>query len=205
MGTRIGRQELNAEILTDNPDALWQAADIENNRVALADMPDLVRIVVGVDPAVTAKANSDETGIIVAGKDDAGHAYVLADASLRGSPSAWAQAVVRTYNLHKADRVIGEVNNGGDLVEANLRTESADISFTAVHASRGKAIRAEPIAALYEQGRVHHAGSFPELEDQLCGWNPTDPSAKSPDRVDALVWAITALKMNKSGIAMAFA
>ena len=196
-GTRLGRQELNAEILDDNPGALWQRDVIENLRVNTA--PQLTRIVVGVDPAVSGGEEADETGIITAGIAATGHVYVLNDSTLQGSPLDWARAVVRVFHAKKADRVIGEVNNGGDLVEVNLRTVDRTIPFRAVHASRGKAIRAEPISALYEQGRVHHVGTFPQLEDQLCEWVPNDPHQRSPDdRLDALVWAITEL-MAKSG------
>jgi len=149
--------------------------------------PALIRVVIGVDPAVTSTKESDETGIIAAGLDAAGHCYILGDYSLRGSPLEWARAVVKGFRRHQADRVIGEVNNGGDLVEMNLRQVDPNIPFTKVHASRGKIIRAEPIAALYEQGRVHHLGTFPELEDQMTNWVPGD---RSPDRIDALVWAL---------------
>ena len=187
-GTRIGRQELEGEILDDNPNALFNREIIEAQRVRKA--PPLIRIVVGVDPAVTSGESSDETGIVTAGLAADGQVYVLGDNSLRASPLEWARAVVRGYNEHNADRVIGEVNNGGDLVEMNLRQVDRAIPFKAVHASRGKHIRAEPIAALYEQGKVHHMGTFPQLEDQMCEW---EPGEKSPDRMDALVWAITEL------------
>jgi len=149
-----------------------------------------VRIVIGVDPAVTGSETSDETGIIVVGKDAAGHLYVLGDHSIRGTPLDWAKRVAWAVDKHGADRVVGEVNNGGDLVEVNLRTVSKSLPFKKVTASRGKYIRAEPIAALYEKGEVHHVGAFPELEDQMCEWLPGD---ESPDRMDALVWAITEL------------
>lgn len=187
-GTRLGRQELYGEVLDDNPGALWKRGLIENQRKENA--PQLVRIVVGVDPAVSSSEGADETGIVAAGLDATGHYYVLADSSLQGSPNEWAVAVSRLFHIVKGDRVIGEVNNGGDLVEVNLRTVDRNIPFKAVHASRGKLIRAEPIAALYEQGKVHHVGTFPQLEDQMCEWVPGD---KSPDRMDALVWAITEL------------
>jgi phage terminase large subunit-like protein len=194
-GTRLGRQELEGEILDDNPNALWQREVIENLRHT-GKLPVLTRIVIGVDPAVTSAEGSDETGIVAAGIAASGHCYVLEDASLQGTPNQWAVSVSRTFHKHKADRVIGEVNNGGDLVETNLRTVDRNISFRAVHASRGKLIRAEPIAALYEQGKVHHCGTFPQLEDQMCEWVPGE---KSPDRMDALVWAITELSSRASG------
>lgn len=194
-GTRLGRQELLAEVLDDNPGALWKRrAMIEAHRVA--KHPPLVRIVVAVDPATSANANSAETGIIVAGIGEDGHAYVLGDYTLSDSPGGWGREVVTAYNKHEADRVVGEVNNGGDLVESNVRTAAekagCEISFKQVRASRGKHTRAEPVAALYEQGRVHHVGAFPQLEDQLCDWDPTTGS-RSPDRLDALVWALTEL------------
>lgn len=189
-GTRLGRQELNAEILDDNPNALWQRASIDATRAKTA--PELLRIVVGVDPAVTAKEDSDLTGIVIAGigKDD--QFYVLGDCSLIATPDAWARRVVKAYHDHKADRIIAETNNGGDLVETIIRTIDKSVSYTKVTASRGKMIRAEPVAALYEQGRVHHVGSFPELEDQMCNFDPLVDD-KSPDRMDALVWALSFL------------
>jgi phage terminase large subunit-like protein len=187
-GTRLGRQELNAEILDDVPGALWKRSLIEQTRVR--QHPDLVRIVVAIDPAATSTEESDQTGIVVAGKDADGHGYVLADLSLQGTPAEWAKAAILAYRTHKADRIIGEVNNGGEMVEHTLRTVDVSIPYTAVHASRGKQTRAEPISALYEQGMVHHVGAFPELEDQMCTWLPGE---KSPDRMDALVWAFTEL------------
>lgn len=187
-GTRLGRQEIGGELLDDNPGALWRRAVIENLRVREA--PPLIRVVVGVDPAVTGSEESDETGIVVAGAAADGHFFVKADCSLQGSPNAWAVATVRAYHEHRADRIVGEVNNGGELVEANIRTAGPNVSYRPVYASRGKQIRAEPVAALYEQGRVHHLGAFPQLEDQMCEWVP---GRKSPDRMDALVWAITDL------------
>ena len=196
-GTRLGRQELNAEILDDNPGALWHRDAIENLRVPKA--PLLTRIVTGVDPAVSSGDEADETGIVSAGMAANGHYYVIADASLRGSPLEWGSAVVRSHHELKGDRVIGETNNGGDLVEMNLRRIDPAIPYRAVHASRGKALRAEPIAALYEQGKVHHVGTFPQLEDQMCEWMPNEPNQKSPDRMDALVWALTELSGQTGG------
>lgn len=201
-GTRLGRQELAGEILDDNPDALWKRDNIEETRVRTA--PELVRIVVAVDPQVAdpndiTKEPEDrnaETGIIVGGvtggKDP--HAYILDDASLRDSPNEWGRRVATAYRDWKADRVIGEVNNGGAMVQFVIVTVAKDmglrIAYKAVHASRGKITRAEPVAAVYEQGKVHHVGAFPDLEDQLCNWQP---GMKSPDRMDALVWLITEL------------
>jgi phage terminase large subunit-like protein len=140
--------------------------------------------------------HADETGIVVAGKDSDGHGYVLADASGRYAPAEWAKAAIAAYRAHGADRIVAEVNNGGDMVEATLRIVDPSVAYSAVHAARGKIARAEPVAALYEQGRVHHLGAFPALEDQMCGFvHDFDRAAAgySPDRVDALVWALTEL------------
>jgi len=191
-GTRLGRQELNAEILEDNPGALWTRALIDDAR--LSKHPDLGRVVVAVDPAVSSNEQSDLTGIVCCGIDrqNPPHFYVLDDVSNIYTPDQWGQAVVNLYAKRSADRVVAEINQGGDMVEAVLRSKHAGIPYTAVRATRGKAVRAEPVAALYEQGRVHHIGSFPALEDQMCDWNPV-LDAKSPDRMDALVWGITEL------------
>lgn len=201
-GTRIGRQELMAELLEDIPGALWTRALIDASRINLADVVwhALVRIVVAIDPAVTAGEHSDETGISVCGLTNTNHIVVLDDLSCRESPLVWAQIAVRAYKGRHADRIVGEVNNGGDLVEGNIRAIDPNVPFRAVHASRGKAVRAEPVAALYEQGRVHHVMSgvaahdaaLEKLEDQLCQFVPGS-SERSPDRMDALVWAITDL------------
>ncbi|KKG71003.1 ATP-binding protein [Methanosarcina mazei] len=188
-GTRLGRQELNGELLADNPDALWKRSDIDNNRVK--EIPQLVYVVVGVDPAATSKAGSDDTGIIAAGKDGNGQYYVLGDYTLHDTPQKWGEAAITSYNKHKANLIIGETNNGGEMVENTIKQINSQIPFRAVHASRGKATRAEPVSALYEQGKVKHFGTFPELEDQLCEWVPG--AEKSPDRLDALVWAISFL------------
>lgn len=188
-GTRLGRQELEGEFLDDNPEALWKRSDIDQNRVR--SIPELSYVVVGVDPAATSKTGSDDTGIIVAGKDDNGHYYVLGDYTIHDTPQKWGNAAITAYHKHKANTIIGETNNGGEMVEHTLKTIDPKIPFKAVHASRGKATRAEPISALYEQGKVHHFGNFPELEDQLCEWVPG--AEKSPDRLDALVWALSML------------
>ena len=188
-GTRLGRQELYAELLEDNPGALWKRQQIDDLRVAQA--PDLVRVVVGVDPSAT--AGGDETGIVVVGKGADGHLYVIGDHSTKGTPQAWGTAANRAFIGSKADRVIYEANQGGDMVAHVLRTVNPSIPLKAVHASRGKRTRAEPISALYEQGKVHHVGSHAILEDQMCEWTPDDPGAHSPDRMDALVWACTEL------------
>lgn len=195
MSERKRRRFEDGEWMDDNDAALWADAMISAYRVKKEKIPDMQRIVVGVDPAVSAKATSDETGIICVGKAN-GHAYVFEDRSLIGKPLQWAREVVTCVKNNEADRVIGEVNNGGDLVEANLRNVDPDISYKSVRASRGKYTRAEPVAALYEQGRVHHVGEFQELEDQMCEWNPEDED--SPDRIDALVWAITELGLTST-------
>lgn len=192
-GTRLGRQELLAELLDDNPDALWARGRIEELRVTKA--PDMQRVVVGVDPAVTSTLDAAETGIVVVGLGVDGDGYVLGDYSVRGSPDAWARAVITAYNQHRADRILGEVNNGGEMVEFTLRTIEPTAAYKAVHASRGKQVRAEPVSALYEQGRVHHVGCYPKLEDQMCQWMPGE---RSPDRMDALVWALTDLMVTPS-------
>lgn len=189
-GTRLGRQELNAEILDDNPGALWQRGKIDALRVKAA--PAMKRIVVAIDPAATKNPNSDETGLVVCGLGVDNQGYVLADLSLRGTPEEWGRAAVYAFHLHGADRIIGETNNGGDMVEHVIRTVDKNVPFKAVHASRGKITRAEPVSALYEQDRCHHVGAFPILEDQMCDYDPK--TAKfSPDRMDALVWALTEL------------
>ena len=197
-GTRLGRQELNAELLDDNPGALWIRRQIDDTRVQ--SVPTFRRVVIGVDPAVTSREDSDETGIVCAARGPApkgnlvagDHFYVLADASLIASPDVWARAAVKCFHDNKADRLIAETNNGGEMVELTIRTVDRSIAYKAVTASRGKMIRAEPIAALYEQGRVHHVGFFPMLEDQMCDYDPLT-SPFSPDRMDALVWALTEL------------
>ena len=196
-GTRLGRQELLAEVLTDTPGALWTLDAIDQTRRERA--PDLVRVVVGIDPAVSSNEGSDETGIVVCGKDDRGHGYVIEDLSGRYDPAGWARAAIGAYYRHSADRVVAEVNQGGEMVENTLRTVDTNVSYTAVRASRGKFTRAEPVAALYEQSRIHHVGGFPILEDQMIGFTADIDRAKfgSPDRVDALVWAITELMVER--------
>lgn len=194
-GTRLGRQEIYAELLEDIEGALWRRAWLDRDRVAKA--PPLVRVVVAIDPAVTAEATSHETGLVVAGVDRDGQGYVLADRSGRYSPDAWARQAVALYHEFKADRLVAERNNGGDMVAHTLRTVERDVPITLVLASRGKATRAEPVAALFEQGRVHLVGSFPGLEDQLCSWDPSSADAGPNDRLDALVWACTDLLIGR--------
>ncbi len=187
--TRLGCQEINAEMLEDVPGALWKRSLIN-----YAKAPDMQRVVVAIDPAATSNEGSDETGIIVAGKGIDGKGYVLADRSARVSPDSWAHRAVQAYDDFKADRVIGEVNNGGEMVYLTISTVR-NVPYKAVHASRGKQARAEPVAALYEQGKVLHTQPFPELEDQLVTW--TSESGESPDRLDALVWSITELMLGE--------
>jgi phage terminase large subunit-like protein len=201
-GTRIGRQELYAEILDDAPGALWQRDMLEASRVRKA--PDLRRIVVGVDPNVSNSGGdgASETGIIVAGVGmcsckggkPALHAFVIDDLSVAGSPRERGAAIVTAFHKFRADRVVAEINNGGDLVEHLVQSIDDTVPVTVVRASRGKEIRAEPISAFYEQGRVHHLGLFGPLEDQLCQWEP-NRGLQSPDRLDALVWALTDLML----------
>lgn len=194
-GTRLGRQELDAEILTDTPGALWTLKIIDDTRLAIAPdgrmpVPDLARVIVGVDPATTSNDNSNETGIVVWGVGVDGRGYVLGDYSCKLSPNGWATRAVEVYREHRADVMVGEVNNGGDLVEAVVKSVDPNVNFKSVTASRGKIRRAEPIAALYEQAKVSHCGTFPELEDQMTTYVPETYDG-SPDRMDALVWAAT--------------
>lgn len=193
-GTRLGRQEIDGELIEDNPGALWRRDDIEASRISQA--PALVRIVVGVDPATTSKASSNSTGIVVAAKGADGHYYVLDDSTVRSTPAGWGKAVVAAYERHKADRIVAEGNQGGEMVSSTIATVQAGLPVKIVHATQGKRTRAEPISSLYEQGKVHHVGTFPYLEDEMCQWDPTDTEGgkqDSPDRVDALVWALTEL------------
>jgi predicted phage terminase large subunit-like protein len=192
-GTRLGRQELEAELLTDTPGALWHLDRIEELRVRVAPQP-FERVLVAIDPAVTHGPDSDETGIVVVGLGADGGGYVLDDLSGRYPPEEWARRAIHAYRTHAADRIVGEVNNGGALVEHTLRSVDPGIPFTAVHASRGKLTRAEPVSALYEQGKVHHVGVFGPLEDQLTSYDGSRDGS-SPDRLDALVWGLTALML----------
>ena len=192
-GTRVGRQELNAEVLEDTPGALWRMALIDQNRTRDIPRDQFVRVVVAIDPAVTANEESNETGIIVAALLRNRHVLVLDDLSCKETPLGWAQIAVDAFKEWRADRVVAEVNQGGDLVEGNLRAVAPGVPFRAVRAKRGKMLRAEPIAALYERNMVHHVGAFPELETQMCAYVPGADSQASPDRMDALVWAITEL------------
>lgn len=191
-GTRLGRQELEGEQIEEVEGALWADAMIAGARVKPGEVPTLKRIVIGVNPAVTSGEDSDSTGIVVCGKSEAGHYYVLEDATLKASPSGWASRVAVLYEKWKCDRVVCEVNNGGDLVVETLRHVRPDLAVKKVTATRGKRLRAEPISALYEQSKVHHAGTFEALESEMTSFAP-DRYVGSPDRLDGLVWSLTEL------------
>lgn len=190
-GTRLGRQELEGEVVDDLEGALWSAVNIHEHRVDAAP-DDLERVVVGVDPGTSDNEESAETGIIIVAKGKDGHAYVLADRSIKGSPDTWARTAVTAYHAYSADKLVAETNQGGAMVESTVKTVDPSVNYKGVHASRGKVTRAEPIAALYEQGKVHHVGAFAKLEDQQCSYVP---GMTSPDRMDALVHALTELML----------
>lgn len=199
-GTVLGRQELDGELIDDLPGALWTRGLIETCRESGTSTA-MTRVIVGVDPP--ASAEGDACGIVVCGLGDDGVARVLADASVeKPSPERWARAVAETARAWSADRVVAEANQGGAMVEAVLRAANAALPVRLVHATRGKAARAEPIAALYEAGRVRHAGFFARLEDELCGLLPGGTyqgPGRSPDRADACVWALTELMLGRTG------
>ncbi|UJW76804.1 DNA-packaging protein [Rhizobium sp. SL42] len=196
-GTRLGRQELDGELIEDRPDALWKRERLDDIVVRVTEP--LRRIVVAVDPP--AGGTSSCCGIVVAGLKENGQAVVLADVSVEGaSPAVWARAVVAAFRRFEADRVVAEINQGGDMVASVLTGIEASLPITTVRATRGKFLRAEPVAALYEQGRVVHAARFSALEDQMCDFGPDGlSSGRSPDRLDALVWALTALLLEAGG------
>lgn len=197
-GTRLGRQELYAELLLDTPGALWTLSSFDRPGFRVPDVPDdLERVVVAIDPAVTSGDTSDESGIVVAGRRG-DQAFVLEDCSLRADPATVARTAVRAFHELAADRLVVEANNGGDWLPALIRTVDPNVPIDTVHATRGKALRAQPVAGLYEQGRVHHVGVLAGLEDQMTTWSP-DAGMRSPDRLDALVWALTALHPELSG------
>lgn len=210
MGTRIGRQELNAEILDDVPGALWSRMLIDETRIRPVDsvtpisLPHFARILVSVDPQKEVGEAAAETGIMVVGKTQEGHGYLLEDLSINGTPEEWGRVVIQAYDDWAADRVVYEANQGGEMVAAVLRQaakqlkddglRTADfVPLKAVHATRGKLVRAEPVSQLYEQKKIHHVGYFPELEDQLCEYTADGNMGYSPDRMDALVWGFTEL------------
>lgn len=196
-GTRLGRQELEAEILDDTAGALWTRKGLDQQTIK--ESPEYFqRIVVAIDPSVTSTEDSDECGLVVAAIDREGKGYLLDDASDTLPPLEWCKLAVSLYKKWNADLIVGEVNNGGDLIESLLRSVDKNIPYKKVHATRGKVIRAEPVANLYTQGKCFHLGSFPTLEDQLCTWTPNDE--KSPDRLDALVWAFTELMIDSMDV-----
>lgn len=205
-GTRLGRQELGAEILDDTPGALWRRELLDRDRIHhKRDLPPMKRIVVAIDPAVTTGENADETGIVVCGLGDDNHGYVLEDASGVYSPTEWAREAVRLYRRWEANAIVAEVNQGGDMVESTIRMEDGGIPFKGVRATRGKFIRAEPVSLLYEQHRVHHLGTLAKLEDQMCVFTPDFDRAGagfSPDRLDGMVWGITDLMVENGNTGM---
>jgi phage terminase large subunit-like protein len=196
-GTRLGRQELSAEILDDVPDALWTRSALDRDRRKPSEIPSLRRVVVAVDPAAKKNDIPEDgaaTGIVVAGVGDDGRGYVLDDATCRESPNGWARKAIACFDRYEGDCIVGEINNGGDMVESTIRAVRTTVPFKEVTASRGKWVRAEPIAALYEQGRISHVGTFAALEDEMVNFGPNGMVGDaSPDRVDALVWALTEL------------
>jgi phage terminase large subunit-like protein len=209
-GTRLGRQELHGDILDDVPGALWTYSMFEKNRIrSLDDVPSLSRIVVPLDVAVTSKNKSAQTGIVVCGVGKCycsstnglpeNHGFVLGDYSSRMSPNEVLRVALQAFSIHRADRIIGEINNGGDWIEALLRTHDEHVPYTGVHATRGKVVRAEPISALYEQGKIHHVGDLTKLEDQMVTFVSGD-TAGLKDRVDSTVWGFTELYRLLTGV-----
>jgi phage terminase large subunit-like protein len=198
-GTRLGRQELDGEVIEDRADALWSRGAIESCRVR--EGPPLTQIVVGVDPPGSAKRGADACGIVAAGRSESGLVYVLEDASAAGlTPAGWAHKAVALYRRLQANRIVVEVNMGGDMVRSVLREVDRTVALQEVRATRGKYLRAEPVAALYEQGKVKHVGAFPLMEDEMCDFGLDGlSSGRSPDRLDALVWAVTALTGRAQG------
>jgi hypothetical protein len=201
LSERKKRRFKNGEWLDDVEGALWTRQMINATRVV--SYPALRTIYVAVDPAVTATENSNATGIIVVGMDDRKHCYILADRTQeQASPATWGNAAITAYHEFQADAIVGEVNNGGDLVKANIHAIDSSVRFKEVRASRGKIVRAEPIAGVYEEGKVHHVGEFLELEDEMCSYAPQlqTGGSDSPDRLDALVWGVTKLINLQSGV-----
>ena len=196
-GTRLGRQELSAEILDDVPDALWTRAGLDRDRRKPAQLPVLKRVVIAIDPAAKKNETPEDgaaTGIIVAAVGEDNRGYVLDDATLRGSPNDWARMAVACFDRYEGNCIVGEINNGGDMVAATVRAVRSTVPFKEVTASKGKWTRAEPVAALYEQGRISHVGTFAALEDAMVNFGPNGMTGEGEqDRVDALVWAFTEL------------
>ena len=197
-GTRLGRQELEGELLLDTPGALWTWEMIQESRIATA--PDMTRIVVAIDPAATSGDDSDETGIVVVGRGVDGRGYVLADRTCKLSPAGWAKRALDAYDEFGASRIVGETNMGGDMIATIIHQIRPNAPYRGVVAKRSKTLRAEPISALYEQGRISHVGSFPELEEQMTTW-VAEAADFSPDRLDALVHGLTALNIGAEGFA----
>lgn len=193
-GSRLGRQELDGELIEERADALWQREQLDRLRVERP--PDAMeRVIVAIDPPATSTKQADACGIVAAGLDAAGHAYILKDASEgQLSPTAWANKAIGLYKRLQADFVLAEVNQGGEMVTTILANIDPSVPVRTVHASRGKYLRAEPVSALYEQGRVRHVGNLSELEDEMCDFGVNGLSdGRSPDRLDAMVWAVTHL------------
>ena len=197
-GTRLGQQEIHAELMDEDEDALWKREWIEKAR--LGSHPPISRIVVAVDPAMSTKPTSSETGIVVVGADmRRQHAYVLADESARLTPNSWALRVIHLFDKFGATMIVVEDNAGGQMAESTIQNAvERTLPIKRVRARQGKYVRAEPVAALYEQGRVHHVGRFPALEDQMCTWTADLGPSHSPDRADALVHAVTQLILNRN-------
>jgi hypothetical protein len=187
------RMEIKAEDVDEAPGALWNRKLIESNR-HFGKLPDFERVVIAVDPSAT--STGDEAGIMSVGLAEK-HGYLVEDNTLQGSPKTWASAAVSAYHRHRADCIVAEKNNGGEMVALTIATVDPDVKVKLVHASRGKQTRAEPVASIYEHGRFHHVGSYPLLEDEMCLWTPGDPS---PNRMDALVWGATELLVENDGI-----
>jgi Terminase RNaseH-like domain len=189
------KQEIYAQDVDEVPGALWKQADIDKNRVA--EHPPLTRIVVAVDPSGSSRRTADECGISICGAGEDGHGYVLADRSGRMSPEVWAATAIAAYHEFACDCILAETNYGGEMVRLTLQTADANVPFEAVTASRGKLIRAEPVSALYQKGRIHHVGTFPELEDQLCSYAG---SGESPGRLDSVVWCLSNLMLGNTSL-----
>ncbi len=196
-GTRLGRQEIGGELLEDVENALWMMDEIDALRVD--EVPELSRVVIAIDPAVSSNESSDETGIVVMGLGDDGHGYVLADLSGRYTPTAWAQRAVDAYREFAASLIVAEVNNGGDMVGRTLQSVDMNVPYRQIRATRGKVLRAEPVSVAYEQGRVHHVGFFEELESQMC-LCALGQDQLHDDRLDAMVYASSELGIIGAGI-----
>ena len=194
--TRLGRQELYAEILEDIEGSLFSRADIDKGRIR--EHPELSKIVIAVDPAVTSNENSDETGIVAVGRGVDNHYYILDDRSGIYTPDDWIRKVIGLYYEYEANYICAEVNNGGDLIERLLRVQDEQVPYKAIRSMKGKMLRAEPVSSLYEQGKVHHVGYFKDLEEQMCQY--TGNSVSSPDRLDALVFGVTSLQSSGKAV-----